>query len=234
MVIGSRPNLKKIGENTVGSPAFVIDDSPVELVDSIKYLGVQVDQYLVWDEQIKSVQAKVSRSLGFLKYAKKFLPKTVLCKLYRGIVEPHFRYCCSVWGSCAEFRLVKLQKLQNRAARIITNSSYDAPAEALITELKWPTVRDMIRSETATTVYESVNSLAPDYLSHLFVRNSERNCINLRNAETDLLVPFMKTSNGQKAFAFRGAKIWNDLSREAKQAPSLSSFKNRIKGFLQI
>ena len=33
MVIGSRPNLKKIGENTVGSPAFVIDDSPVELVD---------------------------------------------------------------------------------------------------------------------------------------------------------------------------------------------------------
>ena len=232
MVIGSRPNLKKIGENTVGSPAFVIDDSPVELVDSIKYLGVQVDQYLVWDEQIKSVQAKVSRSLGFLKYAKKFLPKTVLCKLYRGIVEPHFRYCCSVWGSCAEFRLVKLQKLQNRAARIITNSSYDAPAEALITELKWPTVRDMIRSETATTVYKSVNSLAPDYLSHLFVRNSERNCINLRNAETDLLVPFMKTSNGQKAFAFRGAKIWNDLSREAKQAPSLSSFKNRIKGFL--
>ena len=179
----------------------------------------------MWDEQIKSVQAKVSRSLGFLKYAKTFLPKTVLCKLYRGIVEPHFRYCCSVWGSCAEFRLVKLQKLQNRAARIITNSSYDAPAEALITELKWPTVRDMIRCETATTVYKSVNSLAPDYLSQLFVRNSDRNIINLRNAETDLLVPFIITSYGQKA-------NWNDLSREAKQAPSLSSFKNKIKGLL--
>ena len=85
----------------------------------------------MWDEQIKSVQAKVSRSLGFLKYAKKFLPKTI-----EVFVEPHFRYCCSVWGSCAEFRLVKLQKLQNRATRIIINSSYDAPAEALITELK--------------------------------------------------------------------------------------------------
>ena len=42
MVIGSRPNLKKIGENTVDSPAFVIDDSPVELVDSIKYLGAKL------------------------------------------------------------------------------------------------------------------------------------------------------------------------------------------------
>ena len=122
--------------------------------------------------------------------------------------------------------------MQNRAARIITNSSYDAPAEALITELKWPTARDMIRSETATTVFKSVNSLAPDYLSHLFVRNSDRNIIKLRNAETDLLVPFMKTSDGQKAFAFRGAKIWNDLRREAKQASSLSSFKSKIKGLL--
>ena len=42
MVIGSRPNLKKIGENTVDSPAFVIDDSAVELVDSIKYLGAKL------------------------------------------------------------------------------------------------------------------------------------------------------------------------------------------------
>ena len=137
MVIGSRPNLKKISEKTVSSPEFVIDDSTIELVDSIKYLGVQVDKYLVWDEQIKSVQTKVSRSLGFLKYAKKFLPKTVLCKLYRGIVEPHCRYCCSVRVNCAESQPNKLQKLQNRAARIITNSSCDAPAEALNKELKW-------------------------------------------------------------------------------------------------
>ena len=79
MVIGSRPNLKKISEKSVSSPELVIDDSTIELADSIKYLGVQVDKYLVWDEQIKSVQTKVSRSLGFLKYARKFLPKTVLC-----------------------------------------------------------------------------------------------------------------------------------------------------------
>ena len=229
MVIGSRPNLKKISEKTVSSPEFVIDDSPIELVDSIKYLGVQVDKYLVWDEQVKSVKNQGFPFISFLKYAKKFLPKTDLCNLYRSIVEPNFRYFCSVWANCAESRLNKLQKLQNCAARIITNSSYDAPAEALIKELKWPTVKDMIRSETAIVVYRSVNYFAPDYLSELLIRNSDRNIISLRNADTDLLVPFMKTSNGQKAFSFSGAKIWNELSREAKQAPSLSSFKNKIK-----
>ena len=43
----------------------------------------------------------------------------------------------------------------------------------------------MIRSETATIVFKSVNSLAPDYL--LFIINSDRKPINLKNAETDLL-----------------------------------------------
>ena len=42
-----------------------------------------------------------------------------------------------------------LQKLQNRAARIVTNSSYDSSASALIKTLNWPTVADMIKVETA-------------------------------------------------------------------------------------
>ena len=87
----------------------------------------------------------------------------------------------------------------------------------------------MIRCETATILFKSVNNLIPEYRSHLFIRNSDRNTINLRNAETDLLVPFMKTSNVQKAFAFRGAKTWNEHSREAKHAASLSFVKNKIK-----
>ena len=99
VVIGSRPNLRKISEKAVDSPTLVTDDFLVELVDSIKYLGVQVDNYFEWEERIKSFQAKVSRSLGSLKYAKKSFLKHALCKSYRGIVEPHFRYCCSVWGT---------------------------------------------------------------------------------------------------------------------------------------
>ena len=47
------------------------------------------------------------------------------------------------------------------------------PAEALIKELKWPTVRDMIRSETATIVFKSANNLAPEYLSHLFIKKAQ-------------------------------------------------------------
>ena len=53
--------------------------------------------------------------------------------------------------------------------------------------------------------------------------------VNLRNCEADLLAPRMKTSNGQKAISFRAAKVWNGLKHEVKLAPSLSTFKCRLK-----
>ena len=50
-------------------------------------------------------------------------------------------------------KLQTLQKLQNRAARIVTKSNFDTPSIGLIIQsLKWPTVSDIIRGETTTTV----------------------------------------------------------------------------------
>ena len=98
-----------------------IRNNELDVVQKTKYLGVQIDCSLDWKEQIKAVSAKVSRAIGFLKHATKFLPRETLENLYTGIVEPHFRHCCSVWGCCGSSEINQLQKLQNRAARIVTN-----------------------------------------------------------------------------------------------------------------
>ena len=140
MVVGSRPNLKKIDDQAIVTPRFCIGGSQIEIVDQTKYLGVILDKYLSWDQQIRSIRTKVSRALGMLKYSKKFLPTDLLSKMYRSLVEPHFRYCCSIWGCCGETKLQSLQKLQNRAARIVTNSAYDASAIKLIQSLSWPLI----------------------------------------------------------------------------------------------
>ena len=98
MVIGSRPNFKKISDKVVPTTSFTISNLHIDVVANAKYLGIQLDKHLLWDENTKALRSKISRSLGFLKYAKKLLPKHTLSQMYRGIVEPHFRYWCSVWG----------------------------------------------------------------------------------------------------------------------------------------
>ena len=95
-----------------------IRDNDLEIIQKTKYLGVQIDNSLNWKEHIKTVSTKVLRAIGFLKHAKTFLGQETLKTLYTGIVEPHFRYCCSVWGCAGSTELNQLQKLQNRAARL--------------------------------------------------------------------------------------------------------------------
>ena len=50
-------------------------------------------------------------------------------------------------------KLRTLHKLQDQEARIVTKSSSDTSSMDLIQSLNWLFVSDIIRSETATTVY---------------------------------------------------------------------------------
>ena len=151
-----------------------------------------------------------------------------LCKLSTGFVEPHFRYCCSIWGCAGSSEINQLQKLQKRASRIITNSSFDAPSRPLIEKLGWKTVDQLISSGSKTMVFKSLNELAPQYLCDLFTRKSLYSSYSLRNRGTNLRLPMKRSTNGQKCFSYIGAKLWNSLSAESKQATSLYSFKKTI------
>ena len=105
-----------------------------ELQDATKakYLGVVIDCSLDWREKIQSISIKVSRAIGILTHAHSFLPMETVIALYRGIVEPYCRYCCSVCGCAGKTEVNQLQKLQNRAARIVTGSRSDAPSGPII------------------------------------------------------------------------------------------------------
>ena len=57
-------------------------------------------------------------------------------------MQPHFDYCSSVWGTCG----VTLQKLQNRAAHVLTFSNYDVNAGQLLEILGWKNLDRQIKS----------------------------------------------------------------------------------------
>ena len=125
--------------------------------------------------------------------------------MYRGIVEPHLSYCCSVWSCCRESKISALQK----------NPKYSCKNCS----------KQPIRCPCCSTNSES--SLAPDYLRNLFIKCSDDTEWLLCSSDT-VRIRILKTINGQKAFSFRGAKLWNSLERETKLAPSLKIFKEKL------
>ena len=54
---------------------------------------------------------------------------------------------------------------------------------------------------------------------------SETSTRELRNTETDLRVPFLRTACGQKCFSFRGAKLWNGLDAKSKLTKNFKQVK---------
>ena len=144
LIVGSGPNIRKIQSQPDAQPSFEIDNDNIEIVSSYKYLDVQVDNQLIWDDHIDKVKKKALQVLGLAKYSKKYLSSEVLAKVYRGLVAHHFIYFCSEWGNCSKRKIDRLQKVQNRAARIIMNSGYDTSAASFIQSLGWSTISNLI------------------------------------------------------------------------------------------
>ena len=82
-----------------------------------------------------------------------------ICIYPIGLVQSHYDYCSVVWGNCGKTLRDKLQRLQNRAARVLTNSNYDADASILLNDLEWQNLETQRQFQKAVMVYNS--SLPP-------------------------------------------------------------------------
>ena len=75
----------------------------------------------------------------------------------------------------------KLQKLQNRAARAITRSSYGTRSSLLFDTLGWDKLSANRRKEKASTMYKTIHKLTPVYLQEIFTSRDTN--YNLRDAD---------------------------------------------------
>ena len=225
MIIGSNGKLGKIDSVDSTTPQFKIGSEDIKLVKQVKYLGVQVDHQLKWTSQLALTTNKISRGIGMLRYAKQYLPLSTVKTMDKSLVEPYFRYCCPVWGNAGVSVIEKLQKLQNRAAKLVTSSPFNVTTLPVIRALQWPTVRELIDFESQKMVFRSLKGDAPSYMNDMFTRVNNSTARSLRNAEVNLQVAIVEISRGQKCFLYRGAKLWNSLGTEAKNSSTLRAFK---------
>ena len=92
--------------------------------------------------------------------------------IYKALIQPYFDYCNLFGRSCGIKLAHKLQILQNRAARALSFSSYDADASQLFENLNGKNLSTQCDIQKALMVYKSINGLASEYLSTKFIAQS--------------------------------------------------------------
>ena len=114
-----------------------------------------------------------------------------------------------MWGNCNKGLSEKLQRLQNRTARILMSASYDSNLDDLFRAL-------------------GLHGMTPDYLRSRFVHRGNASAYRLRNTENELVLPQPRTDYLKKSFLCSGAQLWNNLPVDLRQASSLTDFKSKL------
>ena len=147
---------------------------------------------------------------------------------FYSLVQPYFDYCDAVWGDCSKTRADKLQKLQNRAARIITRADYSIRSSDVLNSLEWSNLEERRKRHLLVTMFKIFNNNCPTYLGERFHRTSEIHDYNLRASNYVLQLPLPKTNFLKRSFSYRGAMAWNQLPNQTCEIRELTSFKLAI------
>ena len=134
MIIGSRQRLLAESNDEI---CVSLENQRIERVNHTKSLGVTIDDRLSWSNYINEVCKKVSSAIGALKRIRTFVSQSTAIKIYNALIQPHLDYYSPVWDGLSTQLSDKLQKLQNRAARVIGKANYKTSSNVLLEMLKW-------------------------------------------------------------------------------------------------
>ena len=98
-----------------------LEGESLELVNSIKYLGIHISHDLSWSDHVQHVSTKARKIIGLLyrKYYNFTSPATLL-QLYKSLVRPHLEYASAIWSPYLQKDKILLEKVQKLALRMVT------------------------------------------------------------------------------------------------------------------
>ena len=139
-------------------------DVSIERVDTIRDLGILIDEKLSFTEHIHDKINKAYSMLGLIKRNFKYLTTESFTLLYKNMVRSQLDYCSSVWSPYRKGDIEALEKVQKKATKILPqfkNLKYEDRLRACkLPTLYFRRIRwDMIETFTIVTgIYDTVVS----------------------------------------------------------------------------
>ena len=225
MVIGSNRRLGQIEQE----PSICVGGVEIKKVNVAKSLGLMIDDTLSWSAQIDKITKKVNSGLSIIRKLRDIVDYNTLIIIYKSIIQPHFDYCSQVWGCLGKVLSDKLQRLQNRAFRIISREGYETRSKDILNKAGFFDLQTRREQQLPVVMYKIKHKMLPNYLQDIFVNTQQVHCHNTRQREYNYALPMPNTNAMKKSFGYRGAETWNSLPIELKSQTGLSIFKSKIK-----
>ena len=212
-------------------PKLEINKMTIKRVNSIKFLGVLIDENLTWKKHINEIEKKVSKSIGMLYKAKFLLNKKCLKDIYFAFIHSYLNYANISWASTNPNKLNKLHNKQKHAARIIFNEDRMTHARPLMKQLNILNIYQLNIYQMLTLMFKTKQRLAPNIFFDKFktINHSYPTTYSTNN----FTVPKQQLKISNFCISTRGPTIWNNfLNNKIKSLTSLSMFQKAVKNQL--
>ena len=179
-----------------------------------------------FDEHVKNILKRAGSKLTALARMSNVLTFSKLRLLLKSFVQSQFAYCPLIWMFCSRTLNNRINKLQERALRILYKDDISTFAELLDRD-KSITVHDHNIKLLAKEMYKVVYNILPNTLGEFLSIRDVR--YNLRHPSIFLRENVNSTYHGSESIRILGPKIWELLPESIRSAENLFSFQEQIK-----
>ena len=211
---------------------------PVELLGvatnptkKARNLGVTFDCNFSLRSHVSMVCRSCLYHIRDLRRVRRYLNMDNAKTLAHALVSSRVDYCNSLLYGIADKDILKLQRVQNRLARVVTKSPPFTRSIPLLRSLHWLPVKFRIKFKVCLLTFKTLTEKQPIYLHDLLVPSVPARSLR-SNKGTVLTVPRVRTNTGKRAFRSSGPVLWNDLPLSVRSAKSSASFKKQLKTHL--
>ena len=180
---------------------------PLERGNSTKFLGIIINENLIWKSHIDAISKTISRNIGMLSKMKHYVPGCILYALYCTLVLRYINYDgILIWGNTCKTYLDKLFKLQKWAMQIISLEHYRSHTGPLLKKKKTDVLNifGTFKLELGVFMYKHQTNLLPQAFSNYFIKHNQIHKYPTRNAKD---CSIHKAKKKKKMFSDRSIRI---------------------------
>ena len=146
----------------------MFNKSIVNVTSIHKHLGMIFDSKLSFDEHLKSVLKKISKTVGLLRKFQGILPRTSLITIYKLFARPHLDYGDIIYDQTFnESFHQRIESIQYNAAIAITGAIRGTSSEKLYQELGLESLRSRRWLRKLCLFYKIYKNKSHSYLYDL-------------------------------------------------------------------
>lgn len=208
--------------------ATALETKGLKAKDTVKNLGVLINSELNFSSHVKTLTKSAFYHHKNISKLRGFMSKLDLEKLIHAFISSRVDYCNSLLTGLPKKTIKQLQLIQSAAARVLTRTRRNDHITPILRSLHWLPVSYRIDFKTLLLVFKSLNGAGPSYILEMFQLYTPTRSLRSRDKHL-LAIPNVNTKCGEAAFSCYVAKLWNQLPEDVKNAPTVDSFKIRLK-----